>query len=130
GVRAIANDSRINNETPDGDFRTGEKIPQRYIPVGQAFFVNTKLDDAITSSEIPVTVHGGDITFKNSQRVFMEEGMESSVFHSQEPVQKKEKDDVDKRKKIWLKFTSPTGYHRQLLVTADTKASNNYDLGF
>ena len=31
---------------------------------------------------------------------------------------------------IWLKFSSPKGYHRQILVTADPNASDYFDLGY
>ena len=36
----------------------------------------------------------------------------------------------EKRPRIWLKFHSPTGYNRQILVTADPNATNGYDMGF
>lgn len=37
---------------------------------------------------------------------------------------------MDKRPKIRLDFTSPKGYHRQLLVTMDSQTSNGFDLGY
>ena len=37
---------------------------------------------------------------------------------------------TEERPRIWLKFHSPTGYNRQILVTADPNATNGYDMGF
>src|SRR5690606_25856325 len=58
-----------------------------------------------------------------------------SVFHSQEKkditsgTTNNSSKDVEQNK-IWLKFKSPKGYHRQILVTADDRATENFDLGF
>jgi hypothetical protein len=128
GVRAASTDSRIN---ATGD--TGEKEPGRYIPVAQGFFVNSVLDDALSGN---YTIDGGDITFKNSQRVFVKEASGNSQFLQPENLIKgKAKVDqakftADTRYKIRLNFNSPKGYHRQILVTADARTTNHFDLGY
>jgi large repetitive protein len=137
GVKAVAVDERINPTNEKGG-----RIPKQFIPVGQAFFINTLLDEslvaALQNSNLPSSnVNGGKVIFKNSQRVFMTEvDTSKSVFHSQEKKDvvfennyNKSSEEV-KQKRIWLKFKSPMGYHRQILVTADERATDNFDLGF
>lgn len=127
GVRAIATDDRINSNT--GVLAT--KTPGRYISVGQGFFVNTLLDEELSQG---ITVNGGNITFKNSQRIFKteldkKEGVLESMFLSQEK-NNAAKEQTDEREKIRISFKSPKGYERQLLVGADPNASNGFDLGY
>ncbi|NEW80681.1 MAG: T9SS type A sorting domain-containing protein [Gelidibacter sp.] len=130
GTKAIANDARIN--TTSGILSSKE--PQQYIPVGQGFFVIAELD--ILTDSTTTTVEGGNIVFKNSQRVFVRESGDTSVFMkaAKSKISGKEtaenKVDSDSRPKIWLQFDSPTGYHRQLLVGVDENTSNNFDLGY
>ncbi len=138
GAKAIASDSRIN--TTSG--LLSWKMPQRYIPVNQGFFVIAALELNPAATYTTPTIDGGDIVFKNNQRIFMPESISNSVFmkgvnakraHTSE---EKEKDTIenylnlDKRPKIWLQFDSPTGYHRQLLVGVDENTSNFFDLGY
>src|SRR5690606_6515638 len=137
GIKAFANDFRINATGEQG----GE-IPDRFIPVVQSFFVNTVGVNTYTSppgtpqgSEGNLTqVHGEKIQFKNSQRIFAKETDGHSFFHKPEFVDTKQseevKDHTDTRKKIWLKFHSPKGYHREILVAADENATNGFDLGY
>jgi len=114
--RAISDDWRID----DTGEVSGRPAPGRYIPVGQAFF--------ITSTS------GGNITFKNSYREYVPETSGNSYFHAQEETKKKgnelNKYSSDNRYKIRLKFESPQGYFRQILVTADGNSSNKFDLGY
>jgi large repetitive protein len=121
---ATSVDSRINNN----DASSTKEPPGQYIPVGQAFFINTLgVDNPIT------------ITYKNEYRAFVKEsdkdsnGNDVSQFHMQED-EKPEKDQVkvklDSRFKIRLKFQSPKGYHRQILVTADGNSTGGFDLGY
>jgi hypothetical protein len=144
GTKAISEDSRINHNGSSGD-----KIPGRYIPVGQGFFVMTTLDldeddnDKELTGTIPkgTEVSGGTITFKNSQRVFIKESDDDGSV-DQKPVSvfmksEKQKETAssakiieDVRPKIRLMFSSPKGYHRQLLIGVDENASNNFDLGY
>ncbi len=132
GAKAIASDTRIN--TASG--LLSWKKPQQYIPVGQGFFVIAALDGLTGTT---TTIDGGDIVFKNSQRIFMPESPSNSVFmkgvntktaHSLGEKVKDSIENLDKRPKIWLQFDSPTGYHRQLLVGVDDNATNHFDLGF
>ncbi|WP_029038320.1 Ig-like domain-containing protein [Salinimicrobium xinjiangense] len=131
GIEAVSIDERINANLDEGS-----KRPGKYIPVGQGFFINTGLDPAITG----VTINGGAVTFKNSQRIYRRENSDpesgESVFHSQErkdvaPAAKNSSSAEDvEQKRIWLKFRSPKGYHRQILVTADPRTTDNFDLGY
>ncbi len=132
GIKAFANDERINNTGAEG----GEE-PQRFIPVGQSFFVNSvsvsQYQNNVDEDDNPINIEGGPIYFKNSQRVFQPEDNTHSVFHKPEFVDKQSentRDHTDTRQKIWLKFESPKGYHREILVAADDNASNGFDLGY
>ncbi len=132
GAKAISNDYRIN-----ANFAEGNKIPTKYIPVGQGFFVVTSLDPLTGTT---TSIDGGDIVFKNSQRIFITEAFGNSVFMKGVNAKSKskhgdketaiKKNKVDNRPKIWLQFNSPTGYQRQLLVGVDDNASTHFDLGY
>ncbi|RAJ17048.1 LamG-like jellyroll fold domain-containing protein [Olleya aquimaris] len=91
---------------------TPVKLPGRYIPVSQGFFVKSE--------------NTGTVKFNNSQRVFEKEGT-SSVFvrTSSNNVY-----NGDNRLKIRLGFNSVNSLHRQLLVTEDTNATPGYDWGY
>jgi hypothetical protein len=137
GTPAIANDQRIN---ATGGY--GTKIPGRYIPVNQGFFVLTSLDEDLTGL---TTVYGGDVVFKNSQRVFKPETSINSVFLRSSGTGKPEDgkatstgarvsvesaENDNERPLIRLSFDSPKGIHRQILVGADKNASNSFDIGY
>jgi len=125
GAPAISDDARIN-----ANGATGSKIPGQYIPVNQGFFVITSVDVALTGL---LTVSGGNILFKNSQRAFMREGVGNSVFMKNSNTKNKataNKINLDTRPKIRLTFDSPLGYHRQILVGVDENATNNFDIGY
>jgi len=129
GTQAYSTDTRIN-----ATGASGNKVPERYIPVNQGFFVTTSLDVALDSTT--TTVSGGDIVFKNGQRVFVREGAtginEGSLFFKSNSKSESNKTErvTDKRSKIRLQFSSSRGYHRQLLVGVDSHATNDYDIGF
>lgn len=125
GTEAVARDKRINNT---GERADPTKRPRRFIPVGQAFYVSTKHDPHL---EEITSISGGKITFRNSQRVFETDDQQDdqSEFKSREPGKISETLG-DSREKIYLRFQSPTGYQRQLLVTADPAASDLFDLGY
>lgn len=108
GIVAINNDTRIN---ATGAF--GTKVPGRYIPVAQGFFV---VSDA-----------GGNVQFKNSQRKFEKEGSLSSVF-SKAVTSHNSTDDT--RQKIKLMMSSPDGYYRQILVSKDENTTDDFDIGY
>ena len=106
--------------TNDPDVGTGgtpTKLPGRYIPVSQGFFV--------------YSAGGGAVTFENDQRVFEKESA-TSVFvrtsssSAAEPVDYNE----DNRMKFRIGFDSFNQIHRQLLLTVDENASNGVDWGY
>ena len=139
GVKAVSNDARINATGEIGGME-----PKQYIPPGQAFFINTVVDDNVTNwaSKLPqpVGITGGEVKFNNSQRVFQKEDPSKAVFHTTEKprvtgsskisatTQPEEKHDT--RKRIWIKAKTPLGYHRQLLVTEDESCTLDFDLGY
>lgn len=130
GTVAISTDSRIN-----ATYASGTKLPERYIAVGQGFFVSAIADSGLTGLTQPIV--GGNILFRNSQRVFQREVVSGSntgsVFMKNKGKSKntgKITEEQDTREKIRLMFDSPDGYHRQLLVGVDENASNDFDLGY
>ena len=128
GTPAICNDVRIN-----ATLGVGTKIPERYIPVGQGFFVSA-MTDATGGLTQPIV--GGNIVFKNSQRVYKPEEItgtnSGSVFlkSASSSTNQNIVPTSDTRPKIRLELDSPIGYHRQLLAGVDTNASNGFDLGY
>lgn len=124
GVVAVSNDPLTANTGV-----SGTKVPKRYIPVAQSFFVKSYTDAGVLANNpnlSPIT--GGIINFKNSQRVFCTEASGNSIFfRTDNPNLNVEKDD---RQKIRLQFISSTGINRQLLIGTDENATNNFDLGF
>lgn len=129
GVKAYANGELINNNGTHGS-----KIPRKFIPVNQGFFVIAVSDTLSNSTIDPIIInYGGYIVFKNSQRAFMTESEGNSVFMKGVKSKNKtigNKINSDVRPKIWLQFDSPMGYQRQLLVGVDENASNSFDLGY
>jgi len=111
---------QLGTADPDVDQSSliGTKLPGRYIPVGQGFFV--------------VGENTGTIKFNNSQRVFMTEASSSSVFMRTGESQSSQDEDEngDLRMKIGLKFNSVNTYTRKILVTADDNATMGYDWGY
>ncbi|WNH09347.1 LamG-like jellyroll fold domain-containing protein [Thalassobellus suaedae] len=129
GAVAISNDSRIND-----NLRKGTKVPGQYISVNQGFFVSTALDGFDNDNGTPIlTVDGGDIIFKNSQRVFAREDGSTSLFFKSSKTKKTNsspKKDVNETPTIKLMYDSPLGYHRQIVVGLKERASNAFDLGY
>ncbi|WP_026837757.1 LamG-like jellyroll fold domain-containing protein [Gillisia sp. JM1] len=122
GVKAIAMDDRINSNTD----AVASKTPGQYIPVGQGFFVNSMPDPSLSGVE---TIVGGDVVFKNSQRVFAREAVGSSQFLAQEKTEETSKEAAPLGK-IRINFHSPKGYRRELLVGISPYATNGFDLGY
>ncbi|ULC60438.1 T9SS type A sorting domain-containing protein [Flaviramulus sp. BrNp1-15] len=129
GAVAISNDARLNN-----DLTTGTKVPGQYIPVNQGFFVSTVLDGFDNDNGTPVlTVDGGDIVFKNSQRVYVAEDGAASLFFKSVSSKKKNNSNanyIDVTPTIKLMYSSPLGYHRQIVLGANKNASMEFDLGY
>ncbi len=103
-------------------------IPNRYIPVGQGFFVNGKIGS------------GGMVVFKNSQRGFHKENDALNSNEMYKTTTNKEKtwnnnnnDSVinDTYKRIRLGFNSHNDYHRQVLLGfMNEKATSEMDNGY
>ena len=96
--------------------------PEQYIPVGQGFFVNA--DAAV----------GGNVTFKNSQRVFEREASGSSVFFRSTNNANSEQPNGEGNliKRIRLNFKSPEGAIRPLLLAfvPNNQATDGFDYGY
>ncbi|MES2852414.1 MAG: LamG-like jellyroll fold domain-containing protein, partial [Bacteroidota bacterium] len=112
----------------------GTKVPERYIPVAQGFFVDAYLDSDLSGTMIPTTVDGGNLIFKNSQRVFVKESAGNSLFMKTIGTTKssaKGSDvETETRSKIRLGFDSSIGAHRQLLLGADSNTTAMFDIGY
>ncbi len=101
------------------------KIPERYIPIGQGFFVS--------GNET-----GGLITFNNNQRCFKTEASGASLFfrpsngtlNTEDLNQTNSEESVIRR--IYFNFTTPEGAVRQLLLgfTSDNAATDGVDYGY
>ncbi len=105
--------------------------PHQYIPVGQAFFVNSDVD-------------GGTITFDNSMRAFIkEDNAASGYMFRKNPITVNEvvkrstpnnADDPvtpDTHEKIKIGFNSHDNYHREILIGfMDDKATSGIDQGY
>ncbi|ESU29188.1 hypothetical protein FLJC2902T_05770 [Flavobacterium limnosediminis JC2902] len=120
GVLAISSDPMINN-----NMSSGTKIPRRYVPVGQGFFIRTDIAGA-TGMTNPIA--GGTVMFKNSQRAFKTESPANSVFFRSE--NNTANADIDNRQKIRLSFEASSGLRRHLLVGTDNNTTNQFDLGY
>ena len=134
GAAAISNDSRINNTSDAGSSATGTKVPGQYIPVNQGFFVSTALDGFDNDDGVPIsTVDGGNIVFKNTQRVFVREDAVTSIFMRSSKTKGNNsytKDATSENQTIRLMYDSPKGYHRQIVIGLNEDASNKFDLGY
>ncbi|QCY70338.1 T9SS type A sorting domain-containing protein [Antarcticibacterium flavum] len=124
GVPAISNDQRVN-----ANDQKSNKIPGRYIPVAQGFFINTTLDEEIAGN---ITIHGGDVKFKNSQRAFVREstGNTGNALFLRPEQNSKSSEKTDDRSKIRLDFKSPMKFNRQILVGVDPNTTDGFDLGY
>ncbi len=126
GVVAISNDPNINNNGA-----LGTKVPKKYIPVGQGFFIDTRIDKTLVTNNPNLTsITGGPVSLKNSQRAFKAKSPTESIFFKTDNANQNAANEIDARPRIRLQFDSPTGLHRQLLVGADSNTTNQYDLGY
>ena len=137
GAAAISNHALINNTSNAGGPANGTKVPGQYIPVNQGFFVSTKIDGFNNDNNpaVPITtVDGGDIVFKNSQRVLVTEALSSnSVFlksSKSKSVSSTKNNNEDTTPTIRLMYDSPLGYHRQIVLGFNSNASDNFDFGY
>ncbi|WP_211363086.1 LamG-like jellyroll fold domain-containing protein [Gelidibacter salicanalis] len=102
----------------------GTRKPGRFIPVGQGFFVTAG-------------TKGGDVTFKNSQRIFKREAENSSEFFragkGTKYVQSRTSDTKKMEiQRIRLNFITPEGTVRPLLLgfTPNNLATDGVDYGY
>ena len=105
------------------DTTKGTKKPQRYIPVGQAFY-------AVGTTATP-GLH--DIKFNNSQRRFVTEvDKDKSIFlkTASTNVKNVTTEGVDNRLKIRLNFNVKDVAFRQILLGVDERATDGIDYGF
>ncbi len=91
------------------------EIPNRYIPVGQGFYITAETD--------------GTINFNNGQRVFYIEDNSTSNKNSSQ-----HKNTItsakDNRMKLRIGFNSVNTLRRQLLITVDENATAGIDWGY
>ncbi len=108
--------------TSDPDVATGgtpTKVPGRYIPVSQGFFV--------------VGENTGTINFNNGQRIYRKESPGTSVFVRENmngTNANYDAQDFDDRMKFRIGFNSINTIHRQLLLTIDENTTTGYDWAF
>ncbi len=127
GVVAISNDPLVN-----ANGSTGIKVPTKYIPVAQGFFIGTGSNSALTTNNPNLTtpVTGGIINFKNSQRTFKAESPTNSIFFRSNMQNQTADESNDPRQKIRLLYQSPSNVYRQILVGADENTNNFFDVGY
>jgi hypothetical protein len=109
-----------------GSSTTSRRIPGRFIPVGQAFFVQASW--------------GGELTFTNSQRAFIKENSASSNMMFRQGVGPEPADIYDNSNdaveedtfaRIRLGFDAPSNFHRQTLIGfMEENATANMDAGY
>ncbi|WP_323787919.1 choice-of-anchor D domain-containing protein [Psychroserpens sp.] len=101
---------------------TARKVPGRYIPVSQGFFVNA---DA-----------GGSIVFENDQRIFQKEdgtlNGDSVFLRSSNTASAADETETtgDPRMKFRIGIYTVNTIQRQLLLTIDPNATTAVDLGY
>lgn len=99
------------------------KVPKRYIPVGQGFFVKGNST-------------GGTITFNNAQRAFIKEDntLSGTMFRTSTVAAPNQEDEVpleEQFTRIRLGYTSVNGMHRQILLGfMNENATAGYDPGY
>jgi hypothetical protein len=101
---------------------TASKIPGRYIPVGQGFFVEADGD-------------GGTLVFNNAQRIFKKEGSQSIFLRSSNDnadYVNIPNDEESVIRRLRFNFTTPEGAVRHLLLgfTTDNVATDGVDYGY
>ncbi|OUR94633.1 hypothetical protein A9Q87_03080 [Flavobacteriales bacterium 34_180_T64] len=130
GVAAISNDGLINNTSDGGNPAVGTKIPGPYVPVNQGFFVSTALDGFDNENGTTLlSVDGGDIVFKNSQRIFEREAINNSVFLRTASTSASNIN-IDDTAMIRLTYNSPSGFKREIAIGLSPDATNSFDLGY
>lgn len=99
-----------------GSGGTPTKLPGRYIPVGQGFFVSGEAT--------------GHIVFNNGQRAFQKENGSSIFIKNNSNLTNNTTPEIDNRLKIRLGLNSVNTIRRQILITADENATVGMDYGY
>ena len=124
-VGVAANNYSLNDS--NGTTGVGEGLlydtPGLYIPIGQGFFIEGDDTD------------GGDILFNNSQREFIKEATDVSVFFKGESTSSKNKEDsegVVPVIKLGMDYLNEDeiSLHRQIGISFNEFNSFNYDKGY
>jgi hypothetical protein len=109
-ARTLVGGTAPISQTGTSGLGTSTRIPGRFIPVGQGFFV--------TGNDV-----GGDIIFDNSQRLFVKEtNVESNIlFRTNQPstentTNQEDYYTEDTYMKFRIGFNSYNNFHRQLLI--------------
>ncbi|QNK79015.1 T9SS type A sorting domain-containing protein [Winogradskyella sp. PAMC22761] len=109
----------VSNGT--GGLGTSSRIPNRFIPVGQGFFINGNTT-------------GGNVNFNNNQRAFIkEDNSQSGTLFRQNDIVNNQEDEFtdDNYTKIRLGFNTSNNFHRQLLLGfMNEHATNGIDAGY
>lgn len=97
----------------------GPKTPRQFIPVAQGFFVS-----GMSNNE--------KIQFKNSQRAYQKENLTYSQFIRTSAINnsKNQSSKIDVTPRVYLKYYSPTGFQRQLLVAFIPNTTDGIDIGY
>lgn len=136
---------------------SGNKTPGQFIPVGQGFFVQ---GDSNAGNGLTATVEFNNSQrsftreYVSNFAVFARDGVDSGMFENPENATENRENTIqypentttsdeytndmyaefgirkDNRKKIRLGYTNPDGFHRQLLLTFDQRATDGIDLGY
>ncbi|WP_458627468.1 LamG-like jellyroll fold domain-containing protein [Winogradskyella sp. PC D3.3] len=104
-----------------GGLGTSSRIPNRFIPVGQGFFIKG-------------STTGGTINFNNNQRAFIkEDNSQSGTLMRQSEIVNNQEDEFtdDNYAKIRLGFDTSNNFHRQLLLGfMNEHATKGIDIGY
>ncbi|MDT8415250.1 MAG: LamG-like jellyroll fold domain-containing protein [Flavobacteriaceae bacterium] len=143
GVLALQHPDLYNPLSPGGS-----KEPTQYIPVGQGFFVTADADGGNVvfknSQRTFATEGSGSSVFTKAPdgRKITALGLGTQATQSQtaqtvvenpnEPLVRKagQQAVADTLSRVWLNFTTPTGFRRQVLVAYTDKATAGEDPGY
>ena len=97
------------------------KTPRQFIPVAQGFFVNGLTNNPIEK-----------IQFRNSQRVYQkEEALKSEFIRTTgKNSSKNQSSEIDLTQRIYLKYETPSGFQRQILVAFIPNTTEGIDVGY
>ncbi len=112
--RAYQHPNIIISDPTNPDNR-GIKTPTKFIPVGQAFFVEV--------------VNDGDIVFNNGQRVFKQEDLGESVFFRSFGTDTSTEETAAETQILRLEFGVSSGASRSFVLGFTEDATDGYDYG-